>query len=91
MIQSFRHRGLSELWATGKTKHIDSRMWKRILRRLEALNAATAPGDMNLPGFDFHPLTGMPGRYSVHINGPWCVTFEFEKGDAHRVGYEQYH
>jgi len=91
MIRSFWHRGLSELWATGKTKHIDKRMWKRILRRLEALNVATVPEDMNLPGFDFHALNMVPVRYSVHVNGPWCITFEFALGDAHRVHYEQYH
>ena len=47
---------------------------------------------MNLPGFDFHPLGGyVPTRYSVHVNGPWTITFGFEKGDATRVDFEQYH
>ena len=47
---------------------------------------------MNLPGFDFHALKGfVPVRYTVHVNGPWCITFEFEKGDAWRVDFEQYH
>jgi len=32
-----------------------------------------------------------PTRYSVHVNGPWCVTFEFEDGDACRIDFEQYH
>jgi toxin HigB-1 len=27
----------------------------------------------------------------VHVNGPWCITFEFEDGDAIRVDFEQYH
>ena len=45
-----------------------------------------------LPGFDFHALRGFnPTRYSVHVNGLWCITFEFEDGDAFRVGFEQYH
>jgi proteic killer suppression protein len=25
------------------------------------------------------------------VNGPWCITFEFEGGDAFRVDFEQYH
>jgi proteic killer suppression protein len=25
------------------------------------------------------------------VNGPWCITFEFENGDAYRVDFEQYH
>jgi toxin HigB-1 len=32
-----------------------------------------------------------PTRYSVHVNGPWTITFQFEKGDALRVDFEQYH
>lgn len=47
---------------------------------------------MNLPGFDFHALHGFdPTRYSVHVNGPWCITFVFDDGDAFLVDFEQYH
>lgn len=47
---------------------------------------------MDLPGFDFHPLKGFnPTRYTVHVNGPWCITFEFDANDAARVDFEQYH
>ena len=46
---------------------------------------------MNISGFDFHVLRGKPVRYTVHVNGPWCITFEFEEGDALRVDLEQYH
>lgn len=53
---------------------------------------AVVPQDMNLPGFDFHALRGhKPARYSVHVNGTWCITFEFRAGDALRVDFEQYH
>jgi proteic killer suppression protein len=66
-------------------------MHGRILRRLDMLDVATLPAEMGLPGFNFHPLRGKPQRYSVHVNGPWCITFEFEAGDALRVDFEQYH
>jgi proteic killer suppression protein len=89
MIRSFRNKGLAELWEVGTSRRIDRRMVKRIMRRLEALHAAETPQDLNVPGFDFHRLDN--GRYSLHVNGPWCVTFEFERGDAYRVDYEQYH
>lgn len=92
MIKTFRSKALAELWAKGRTAKIDAKMCKRILLRLERLNLATEPAQMNLPGFDFHALRGfVPTRYSVHINGPWCVTFEFDSGDAFRVDFEQYH
>jgi proteic killer suppression protein len=39
-----------------------------------------------------HSLHGFnPTRYSVHVNGPWCITFEFDDGEACRVDFEQYH
>jgi toxin HigB-1 len=47
---------------------------------------------MNIPGFDFHALNGhSPTRYTVHVNRPWCITFEFEGENARRVDFEQYH
>jgi plasmid maintenance system killer protein len=32
-----------------------------------------------------------PRRYSIHVNGPWCITFEWRDGRALRVDLEQYH
>ena len=91
MIKTFRSKQLAALWETGKSK-IDQRMHSRILRRLDALNAATVAEDMHLPGFDFHSFAEQtPIRYTVHINGPWCITFDFEGGDAYQVDFEQYH
>ncbi len=92
MIKSFRSRGLAELWERGRTGKIDAKMHGRIVRRLDRLDVVARPNEMNIPGFDFHPLRGFqPIRYSVHVNGPWCITFEFADGDACRVDFEQYH
>jgi proteic killer suppression protein len=92
MIGSFKSKGLAELWETERTGKIDAKMHGRILRRLDRLDVAARPGEMNVPGFDFHPLRGFnPTRYSVHVNGPWCITFEFVDGDACRIDFEQYH
>ena len=92
MIRSFKHKGLDDLWSKGKTARIDAKLHKRVLVRLDALDAAERPEDMNIPGFDFHALRGFdPTRYTVHVNGPWYETFEFEGEDAVRVDLEQYH
>lgn len=92
MIKSFRSKALAALFETGKTGRIDVKMQKRILLRLDRLNVAERPEDMNLPGFDFHALRGFdPTRYTVHVNGPWCITFAFDGKDAVRVDFEQYH
>ena len=92
MIRSFRHKGLIELWTTGKSAKIDAKLQSRIRRRLAALDVADTVEAMKLPGFDFHPLRGFdPVRYTVHVNGPWCVTFSFDEKDAFDVDFEQYH
>lgn len=92
VIRSFRNKSLAGLWSKGRTAGIDAKMHRRIMVRLDRLDAAAEPEDMNLPGFDFHALKGfVPTRYAVHVNGPWCTTFEFSSGDTFRVDFEQYH
>jgi proteic killer suppression protein len=91
MIRTFRHKGLRELLETGASRKISAELTERVKRRLDAMDRAKSLQDMNLPGFDFHPLRGTPQRYSIHVNGPWCITFEWQEGDACRVDLEQYH
>jgi proteic killer suppression protein len=91
MIESFRHRGLKELFETGKSARVRSDLHRRAIRRLDALEAAEQLDHLRQPGFDFHPLQGKPQRYSIHVNGPWCITFEWDNGRALRVDLEQYH
>jgi proteic killer suppression protein len=92
VIKTFKSKALADLWSSGRTAKIDAKMHKRILTRLDRLNVAAKVEEMNFPGFYFHPLRGFnPTRYTVHVNGPWCITFEFEDGDAYRIDFEQYH
>jgi len=91
MIKSFKHKGLSELFEKGRSRRIGADLQSRSLRRLEAVDQAELLSDLNIPGFDFHGLQGKPRRYSIHVNGPWCITFEWDNADALRVDLEQYH
>ncbi|HEX9465655.1 MAG TPA: type II toxin-antitoxin system RelE/ParE family toxin [Alphaproteobacteria bacterium] len=91
MIKTWRHKGLKELYETGDTRRVRPDLKSRILRRLDRLNVATVPKEMNIPGFNFHVLKGLPQRFTVHVNGPWCVTFGWEGTDALDVDLEQYH
>jgi proteic killer suppression protein len=91
MIESFRHKGLAELFERGGSRKVRQDLQSRALRRLDALDQAESLADINVPGFNFHGLQGVPRRYSIHINGPWCITFEWEEGDALKVDLEQYH
>lgn len=91
MIRSFRHKGLKELFRDGTSAKMTANLQDGALQILDALDVATVPEDMNVPGWNFHGLQGKPKRYTTHVNGPWCITFEFEDGDALRVNLEQYH
>jgi len=91
VIRSFRHRGLARFWQQRDASGIRSDLARRLELRLSRLNAASRPEEMNLPGFNFHRLRGRPVRYTVHVNSPWCITFEWEGEDAVRVDLEQYH
>lgn len=91
MIKSFTSKGLAELFEQGHSRRVRHDLQSRILRRLEALDQAESLTDLNVAGFNFHGLQGTPRRYSIHVNGPWCITFEWEKGKALRVDFEQYH
>lgn len=92
MLRSFRHKGPKELFASGRTAKITSTLHARCLLVLDQLDQATVPNDLHRPGNDFHPLSGFkPTRYSVHVNGPWCITFSFDGLDVCRIDLEQYH
>jgi proteic killer suppression protein len=92
MIGSFRNKALRDLWRTGRSAKVDARLHNRVKERLDALDAAERPEDMDIPGYDFHALKGFrPKRFTVHVNGPICLTFEFEDGEALHVDLENYH
>jgi toxin HigB-1 len=91
MIRKFKHKGLKELFETGRSRHVASDLQSRTLRRLDMLNQANKLEELNIPGFDFHPLKGKPKRYSIHENGNFCITFSWQDGNAIDVTLEDYH
>jgi proteic killer suppression protein len=91
MIKSFKHKGLAELFELGRSRKVRQDLQLRSLRRLDALDQAESLTELNVPGFNFHGPQGMPKHFSIHVNGPWCITFEWEDGDALKIDLEQYH
>jgi proteic killer suppression protein len=91
VILSFKRKGLKELFETGASGKVAANLQKRIMLRLDAVEASATLTELVQPGFDFHALRGKPQRYTIHVNGPWCLTLEWEGGNALRVDLEQYH
>ena len=58
MIQSFRHRGLKQLFEKDNPKGLRANQVDKIARILARLDEATEVVSMNLPGFKLHPLKG---------------------------------
>jgi len=75
----------------GTSARVRQDLQVRCLIRLDALDAAARLTELSVPGFNFHGLQGKPKRYSIHVNGPVCITFEWKDGDTWRVDLENYH
>lgn len=85
-------KALELFFETGSTRKLSVQKPDRIRRVLLALDAASRPEDMNLPGFGFHALIGRDkGRYAVTVSGNWRITFAWDEGDAIDVDLEDYH
>ena len=92
LIRSFRHKGLGQFFAASTAKGIPAPYRSRIGRMLDRLDAANAPGDMNVPGWRFHGLHGdRMGRWAVAVSGNLRLTFAFDGEDAVDVDLQDYH
>lgn len=92
MILSFRSRPLKRLFEKSDARGLNPQHVRKIELVLSLLENAKSPEAMNLAKLDFHKLTGEnPPRWSVHVNGNWCITFSFDGEDAFAVDYEDYH
>jgi len=92
VIKSFRSKALEQLFVKGASRLMKASLQSRAVMILDILDRTEVLSDLNLPGLDFHSLRGhRPQRFTVHINGPWCITFEFSDGEVYRIDLEQYH
>jgi proteic killer suppression protein len=92
VIKSFRHDGIERFFRKGSKAGIQPKHANRLRLQLGKLDSATSAADMDLPGWNFHPLHGdLRGHWSVTVNGNWRLTFAFEGTDAVLVDYQDYH
>ena len=92
MIISFKNKALERLFAKGDLSGVTPSHVRRIRMILTALNTATAPDNMVLPGLHLHPLKGdRKGQWSVSVSGNWRVIFGFKGTDVINVDLIDYH
>jgi proteic killer suppression protein len=92
MIQSFRHKGLKRLYEDDDPRGVMAEHLTKLRNILARLDAAGTVEDMNLPGFNLHPLKGrLQGSMAVTVRANWRVIFRFADGHASDVDYLDYH
>ena len=83
MIKSFKHKGLERYFLKGGTRGIQANHAEKLRMQLVALDTAQDIDDIDIPGYQLHPLKGSrKGTWSISVSGNWRVTFEFTDGNA---------
>jgi proteic killer suppression protein len=91
MIKTWKSVHLKELNDTGTARRIDTKLQKRCIARLTALNAAKDLRELHLPGYELHKWAGYETKWSISVSGHWRITFDWIKGAAYNVDLEQPH
>jgi len=92
VIRSFRHRGLKRLYEKGDASGIKADLLDKAERILTAIDAATTPHALDVPGYRLHPLKGeLKGFWSVTVRANWRIIFRFQGEDAFDVELIDYH
>jgi proteic killer suppression protein len=92
MIKNFKNRALKRYWCKDDASGVRPDWVSKVGLVLDALHAAAQPEDLDLPGFNFHPLKGdRAGEYAVSVSRNWRVTFGWSGQDATDVNMEDYH
>jgi proteic killer suppression protein len=92
MIESFRHKGLRQLFEDDISKGVNPDHVRKIRQILGVLHAADTIDALNLPTFGLHPLKGnLRGFWSVTVRANWRIIFRFDGGRAFDVDLVDYH
>jgi toxin HigB-1 len=92
--KSIKHKGLADLYETGKTGKVESTLVQRVRQRMGVLDSVDDIKDAAnaFQSLRIHELTGKRrGTWSLSVNGPWRLTFKFRNGNVYDLDLEQYH
>jgi proteic killer suppression protein len=93
MIESFKNKGLQELFTTGKTKRLPQERLKKIKGILTMIDAAIDIADLRIPAFRLHQLKAPPyvGYWSIDVSGNYRIIFIFLNGKVSNLEYLDTH
>lgn len=91
MIGTFRSKALKAFWEEGATHKLPVDHHARVRRQLLAIDAASRPEDVNLPGYRFHGLNAVPKRWAIWVSGNYRITFAWDGANAVDLDIEDYH
>ena len=92
MILDYRDKRLEAFYESGKTKGLNAAHLKKLRFILAALDEASCPDDLQMPGFRLHPLIGnLKGYWAITVAANWRIIFRFDAGDITDVDLVDYH
>ncbi len=92
MIESFRHKGLRQLFEDDNPKGVNAEHIRKIKQILALLDAAQKPADLDYAAFRLHLLKGdLKGFWSLTVRANWRIIFRFDKGRTSDVDLVDYH
>jgi proteic killer suppression protein len=93
MIKSFKDAETEKVFGRQLSRRLPTDIQQVALRKLRMVNNATSLNDLRVPLANrLEKLTGdRRGQYSIRINDPWRICFEWGEGDAFNVEITDYH
>jgi proteic killer suppression protein len=93
-IETFAHKGVEEIFLTGRSRPIGAEFRQRMSLMLDAIDGATCAADLR-GARGFYALLGdRSGTFAMSVSGNRWLTFRFEhgdEGDVLDVDFEDYH
>jgi toxin HigB-1 len=92
VIKNFKHKALERFFRQRDASRIQVHLAPRVCRMLDALDEASVPEELDVPGWFLHRLSGDRKHLrSLRVSGNWRMTFSFQGGDVEVVTLEDYH
>jgi len=92
MVKKFKSKPLRRFYENDDASGLRPDWIEPIREILSLWDQASKPSDMDVAGFDLHPLRGdLKGFWSVRVNRNWRVVFRFDDDEATDVDLVDYH